>query len=433
MIGTRAKFLFPMLLLVACATVARAAEIEFLDGKKLEGKILARDAKSLKLEVTTNGKPTVQTYPLSTVHAVTINDKRYVINEKRGASGGENSDRTVKRTEAQVRALIEKVGREPPEWFADTPLNYPKTLDLSWPEQPTGPWNNQKNVGQYIWDVINPNPNKWREGVKLLHHLLVLHKDDPAKRERNMITLGHMYHNLHQDYARAAFWWLKADVPESGGNRLCVQLARCYYELGNKQMAVKLLAQQRVSVVGIKLWADMGELDKAVQMAQQYPATADSGANEAFLYVADGFRQAGQPKEALQWYEKVLAIPSPDKNDPHFQRTREQAQDAITTIKLFDLSDPKQVADGTYEEEAQGYEANVRVSVTVKSGRIEQVRIAQHREKQFYSALTDTPNKIIAKQGVKGVDATSNATITSNAIINATAKALASGNQSLKK
>ena len=41
--------------------------------------------------------------------------------------------------------------------------------------------------------------------------------------------------------------------------------------------------------------------------------------------------------------------------------------------------------------------------------------------------MTDTPEKILAKQSVKGVDATSSATITSEAIINATAKALAQG------
>jgi uncharacterized protein with FMN-binding domain len=39
--------------------------------------------------------------------------------------------------------------------------------------------------------------------------------------------------------------------------------------------------------------------------------------------------------------------------------------------------------------------------------------------------MRDVPEQIIAKQGVKGVDATSRATITGNAIINATAKALA--------
>jgi uncharacterized protein with FMN-binding domain len=67
------------------------------------------------------------------------------------------------------------------------------------------------------------------------------------------------------------------------------------------------------------------------------------------------------------------------------------------------------------------------VEVVVASGRIESVRISRHREKQYYSSLTDTPEKILKRQGVAGIDATSSATITSEAIINATAKALAGG------
>jgi uncharacterized protein with FMN-binding domain len=67
----------------------------------------------------------------------------------------------------------------------------------------------------------------------------------------------------------------------------------------------------------------------------------------------------------------------------------------------------------------------VQVSVKVKSKRIESVKVTQHKEKQYYSSMRDVPEQIIAKQGVKGVDATSRATITGNAIINATAKALA--------
>jgi uncharacterized protein with FMN-binding domain len=85
------------------------------------------------------------------------------------------------------------------------------------------------------------------------------------------------------------------------------------------------------------------------------------------------------------------------------------------------------VADGTYRAASGGYEGPVEVEVAVAAGKIESVRVTQHREKQFYSALTDVPNQIIAKQSVQGVDATSRATITAEAIINASAKALASG------
>ena len=69
----------------------------------------------------------------------------------------------------------------------------------------------------------------------------------------------------------------------------------------------------------------------------------------------------------------------------------------------------------------------MHVEVVVRDGKIETVRVTRHREKQYYSSLTDTPRKIIDRQSVAGIDATSSATITSEAIINATAKALASG------
>ena len=43
------------------------------------------------------------------------------------------------------------------------------------------------------------------------------------------------------------------------------------------------------------------------------------------------------------------------------------------------------------------------------------VKVTQHREKQFYSSLTDTPRAIVDAQAVTGVDTTSGATITSEA------------------
>jgi uncharacterized protein with FMN-binding domain len=386
------------------------------------------------------------------VHAVTINGKRYLNNEKPApdvkAVEVKNADKPeaevdksgpVRRTKAEVEALIDKLGREPPDWFEETQLNYPKTLDLSWPiGKPEGAWDNQKNVGQYYWDVINPNPNKWREGVKLMHELRQMHKDDPAKRQRASQDLGRLYHDLLEDYARAAFWWRAAGIDKnpSDNARISTGLAECYWRLGNKQMAVELLKRQEdrgkgrvFSIFGLKLWADMGDLAHAVDIAEVYARQPGSGADVAFLHVGDGFRQAGKTKEALAWYERVLALPAPAKPNGNFDRSKTRARASIEAIKLFDLADVKRVADGTYEAASQGYEAPVKVAVTVKGGKIEQVRIVEHREKQFYSALTDTPAKIIAKQGVKGVDATSSATITSEAVINASAKALSSGSR----
>lgn len=118
------------------------------------------------------------------------------------------------RTRAEVETLIESVGRTPPGWWDSVQLKYPETLDLTWPK-PEGKWNNRKNVGQYIWDIINPNPGRWQQGVKLVHHILTLNKDNPATLKRAMDALGRMYHDLLEDWARAAFWWRKC--AEIGG------------------------------------------------------------------------------------------------------------------------------------------------------------------------------------------------------------------------
>jgi uncharacterized protein with FMN-binding domain len=99
----------------------------------------------------------------------------------------------------------------------------------------------------------------------------------------------------------------------------------------------------------------------------------------------------------------------------------------MEALKLFELADVKRVRDGTYKESSLGYEGQVEVSVSVRGGTIQTVKVTDHKEKQYYSSLADVPQQIIAKQGVKGVDATSRATITAEAIINATAKALAKG------
>ena len=71
------------------------------------------------------------------------------------------------------------------------------------------------------------------------------------------------------------------------------------------------------------------------------------------------------------------------------------------------------------------YDGPLEVAVTVRNHRITAVKITRHEEKQYYSSLTDIPNQIIAKQSLQGIDATSSATITAEAIINAAAKALA--------
>ena len=321
--------------------------------------------------------------------------------------------------EAEVRALIKKIGATPPDWFQATPLRYPKTLDFSWKENPGGPWDPSKNIGQFIWTTINENESHWKEGIRFLHYFLVLNQKDPELSKKTMNALAHMYHNLHQDWARAAFWW------EQAGETNGIDLAHCYFKLGSKAMATRIIQEHSSDYTRYcsiaRLWSEIGENDKALKMALE---TAQDLPDVGFLAAADICRALGRGKEALGYYQKVLDKTTGEKE---FKQARDRAQASIEAVKLVDTLDIKRVPNGIYRDDSVGYSGQVFVEVSVAAGRISDVKVTKHTEKQWYSSITDTRSQILLKQGAKGVDATSGATITSEAILNATLKALAKG------
>lgn len=333
----------------------------------------------------------------------------------------------VIRTRVEVEDLIRKMGASPPDWWDATPLTYPPTLDLNWPLKAEGPWDARKNVGQYIWDVINPNPDRWKEGIKLVNHLMIRHKDDRARLARSTEALGRMYHTLLEDYARAVFWWRIA--ARYGAYVDPIDLAHCYWKLGCREMATEALAQVPYDYTRhgalIKLWADMGDFDRALKLAEQ--KAVGGMPTVAYLAAGDACRLAGRYEEALRYYRKALAGKDGQSSEGDLKQGKLRAQASIEAIQLFDALNVTRVPDGTYTASSIAYAGPLHVEVAVKSGRIESVRVTKHGEKQFYSALTDTPSRIVAKQSVKGVDAVTGATMTSEAILNATAKALAGG------
>lgn len=323
------------------------------------------------------------------------------------------------RSRAEVRALIQRLGSTPPEWFAATPLNYPKTLDLTWTDHPGAPWDPGKNVGQFIWTSINENERRWKEGIRFLHFLLGRTQNDPALSRKVMNALAAMYHHLHEDWARAAFWWEKA------GNTDNTDLAHCHFKLGSKAMAVELLNRhpadysRHCSVA--RLWSEMGEREKAMAVALD---TAKRTPDVGYLAAGDICRVNGRTREALDYYRKVVEAAAGGRD---LKQAKERAQASIEAIQLVDTLDVRRVPDGAYRDRSVGYSGQVGVEVSVAGGRIVAVKMTDHTEKQYYSSITDTCRQIVAKQGAKGVDATSGATITSEAILNATLKALAKG------
>ncbi len=215
-VNTMGKILLAIVILLELAAGAWADRIELLSGASVEGEIVDRDDKHVTVRVTVGSRVATRKFPVERIHAITQEEKREVLNEmpegeaKTAPRGTSSKSKTksagdhAPRTKAQIEALIQQEGTTPPDWWESTPLEYPKTLDLSFAEPAPGGWNSQRNIGQYLWDIINPNSGKWRSGVRFMHHVLEVHKDNPQTRMRVMNSLGQMYCRLLQDYPRAA-------------------------------------------------------------------------------------------------------------------------------------------------------------------------------------------------------------------------------------
>ena len=113
------------------------------------------------------------------------------------------------------------------------------------------------------------------------------------------------------------------------------------------------------------------------------------------------------------------------KADKAAAATSAKAEKAATSAK----ADAKAGAlkDGEYTGEAKGMESTIKVTVTVKDGKIADLK-ADGQETQGIGskALEQLPAKIVEANGVEGVDAISGASVTSKAIFTATEQALES-------
>ncbi len=334
---------------------------------------------------------------------------------------GTNSSPAAKRTREEVEKLIAKAGKERPDWWEAVPLQYPKTLDLSWPKPPPG-WNPRKHIRHYMFSIINENPSRWKMGTKFMHHVLSVNEENPV-RWQAMEALGLCYYDLLRDWARAAFWWRESGT--SNINHL-VGMANCYWQLGSKKMAMEQLRKIQVDYTrygsAIKLWSEMDELQEGLRLSGV--SAADGEPSGPLMGAGDACRWHDRFEQAKGYYQKVMSL-SAGKKKGIRERNSGRAKAALQHMALFETLDLKRIPDGTYAGSSLAYTGQLAVAVTVREGKITSIRVTRHRERQYFTALKDTPRKILLKQGLKGIDATSGATLTSEAVIHATAKALA--------
>jgi uncharacterized protein with FMN-binding domain len=326
----------------------------------------------------------------------------------------------VKRTRAEVDALVQKAGETKPEWWDSVQMDYPKTLDLTRTQKVTS-WDPQHSLSIYIMGAVNPDPAKWNPAIKLLHYVLETYKDDPKNVQQTQSELAHVYGDLLGDYARGAYW-LKQRKPEYEYQEAA--LARYYLKLGDptmtREIASKYDTDSTRNAMVVRMWSSIGELDKALEFAKE-KAEVWGEPDSAYLAAGDACRHEGKYDEAAKYYEKAGAATEGSRD---LKRNVSRAKASLEAVKAAAALDLAKVPDGTYTGSAPGFRADVKVEVVVKGGRIDSVRVVQHKDDWFCSSLTEIPAQIVEKRGLKGVDAVTGATITSEGIMNAAIKAL---------
>ncbi len=322
----------------------------------------------------------------------------------------------LNRTRAEVEKLIKTVGPTKPDWFDSVEMKYPETLDLTWAKPKKKGFDLKENMDHYMVALMR-KPWAWKSAVKLMYHIMDLQKGNRSTVRKAMRGLGEIYFKHLNDYARAAYWLRKGEKPNK------IFLVDCYLRLGSKQMAYEELDKyqptrwERDRVV--KLLAEMGRVKDSLRYAQQM-SKAGQGAM-AYLAAGHACRYAGQLNKALLCYKRVLTF----ANEKYSKRFLERAQDSATAIKTLGAGlDLSKIPDGTYIDSSRGFRGPVEVTIEVKDSKILSVKVTDLTDDWHCSSIVDVPLKIVEKQSIVGVDSITSATFTSEAIINATAKAL---------
>jgi len=259
-----------------------------------------------------------------------------------------------------------------------------------------------------------------------MHEVLTVRKDDPQGLAEAMLQLGRLYHKYIQDWARGAYWYRQAIAKGQPNTEDVSALAECYFKLGSKAMAVEVLARYGMDKSGsgstVRLWGEMGEMGRAMAISEYL---AQRGMPDVgYLAAARALRRSGKLEQATAAYQKVIDLKTGSRG---LAESKKRAQLALDGLRTFEKVDLSRVSDGTHTGSCQGYRGPVEVKVAVAGGKIEKVEVGPNQEDIFYTAFTDIPASLVECQGLKGVDSITGATVTSEAIVNAAAKALANG------
>ena len=131
----------------------------------------------------------------------------------------------------------------------------------------------------------------------------------------------------------------------------------------------------------------------------------------------------------IQAVQNALAKAGNNTATKPVKTNKKNNKKANTTTKPVEIPKPSgniAYKDGTYTAEADGFNGSVKVTVTIKNGKITNISNSNTDTKEYFNkAWSRIQPAILKKQAVYGVDTISGATFSSNGILEAVQKALA--------
>lgn len=103
----------------------------------------------------------------------------------------------------------------------------------------------------------------------------------------------------------------------------------------------------------------------------------------------------------------------------------------LVVSSLFVACSSGKYKDGTYTGEGKGASSNIKVEVTVKSGKIDNIEVLEHKETEtiIEGVKNELIPNIIEKQSTEDVEAVSGASSSSKGVIEAVNQALEGANK----
>jgi len=276
----------------------------------------------------------------------------------------------------------------PPAWLESVPFHYPTNK----------PW---KEARLHIRKLLAEGGEKAREAIKLTYLYIVVNKVPPDDHEYPL----NLY--LAGEYAWATkIYAQRLESFPKGHSHEYSNLASLYMHFGEPRKALQTLN------AGLQRLPD-----------PPWDIMNKAKLNDA---IGDIYAKLGEREKATKHYQLAIKL-YPTSKQPwgrHLLPRHAAKTQAKLDLLLRDTFDLAEIPDGVYRGKSLGYGKDVHAVVTMKGGRIAQIRVS-HQEKIEQGATKTIPKRIIEKQTLE-VDGVTGATVTTQAIIEATYRALQS-------